>query len=118
MALSAAIIIVSWILPFNSSIRNRKTKIKIKIDEPEDDEQELQRLLDMAHHAPGDVKKAQRRALERNIETHMSDEQRQAEREAQSQQLAAIFKMMKEQEEKFGETTIDEIKDQMKLYCG
>lgn len=35
----------------------------------------------MAHHAPGDVKKAQRRALERNIETHMSDEQRQAERE-------------------------------------
>lgn len=37
---------------------------------------------------------------------------------AQSQQLAAIFKMMKEQEEKFGETTIDEIKDQMKLYCG
>ncbi|XP_069982966.1 matrix-remodeling-associated protein 7 [Penaeus vannamei] len=118
VALSAAIIIVSWILPFNSSIRNRKTKIKIKIDEPEDDEQELQRLLDMAHHAPGDVKKAQRRALERNIETHMSDEQRQAEREAQSQQLAAIFKMMKEQEEKFGETTIDEIKDQMKLYCG
>ncbi|XP_047498576.1 matrix-remodeling-associated protein 7-like [Penaeus chinensis] len=118
VALSAAIIIVSWILPFNSSVRNRKSKVEIKIDEPEDDEQELQRLLDIAHQAPSDVKKAQRRALERNIETHMSDEQRLAEREAQSQQLAAIFKMMKEQEEKFGETTIDEIKDQMKLYCG
>ncbi|XP_042889259.1 matrix-remodeling-associated protein 7-like [Penaeus japonicus] len=118
VALSVAIIIVSWILPFNSSVRNRTSKVEIKIDEPEEDEQELQRLLDMAHHAPGDVKKAQRRALERNIETHMSDEQRKAEREAQSQQLAAIFKMMKEQEEKFGETTIDEIKDQMKLYCG
>lgn len=37
---------------------------------------------------------------------------------AQSEQLAAIFKMMQDQEEKFGETSIDEIKDQMKLYCG
>ncbi|KAK4307542.1 hypothetical protein Pmani_020689 [Petrolisthes manimaculis] len=52
------------------------------------------------------------------VQKSMTDQQRSEEREAQSQQLAAIFKMMQEQEEKFGETTIDDIRDQMKLYCG
>lgn len=35
----------------------------------------------------------------------------------QNEQLEAIFKLMQNQKEKFGETSIDEIKEQMKFYC-
>lgn len=35
----------------------------------------------------------------------------------QNEQLEAILKLMQNQKEKFGDTSIDEIKDQMKFYC-
>lgn len=89
-----------------------------KKEDSEQEKKDVDKVMEYSQHLPGQVKKAQQRSLEKSIETEMSDEQRAAEREIQSQQLAAIFKMMKEQEEKFGETTMDEIKDQMKLYCG
>lgn len=83
----------------------------------EENEKSIEKLLEMNQCFPGEMRKVPRRVLEKTVEKQMSEEQRQAEREVQSQQLAAIFKMMQDQEDKFGQTTIDEIKDQMKLYC-
>ncbi|KAK7080659.1 hypothetical protein SK128_012962 [Halocaridina rubra] len=65
-----------------------------------------------------DTKTAERRALEKEMEVQMTLEQKREEREAQSQQLEAIFRMMQEQEDKFGKTSIGDIQDQMKLYSG
>ncbi|KAG0713493.1 Matrix-remodeling-associated protein 7 [Chionoecetes opilio] len=89
-----------------------------KREDAEQDRMAVDKVVEYSQHLPGQVKKAKHSALEKNIEQSMNAEQKQAEREIQSEQLAAIFSMMKEQEEKFGETTMDEIKDQMKLYCG
>ena len=52
----------------------------------------------------------------KKIEEEMSEDQKQNEREIQRQQLEAIFKLMAEQEEKFGINNMDDMQEQMKLY--
>lgn len=132
VCVSLAVVVVSWLLS-NSRQHypqscltepekpHRECSKKDTVEKTADldqDKVDVDKVMQYSQHLPGQVKRAQQRSLEKSIETEMSEEQRATEREIQSQQLAAIFKMMKEQEEKFGETTMDEIKDQMKLYCG
>ncbi|CAL4072522.1 unnamed protein product [Meganyctiphanes norvegica] len=63
---------------------------------------------------PGKVKAAQQRALQDSIK--LTDEQQQQEKRAEAEQLAAIYILMQQQGEKFGQTSMDDIKQQMKLY--
>lgn len=132
VCVSLAVVVVSWLL--SNSRQHYPQSCLTEPEEPhrecskkdtvektadlDQDKVDVDKVMQYSQHLPGQVKRAQQRSLEKSIETEMSEEQRATEREIQSQQLAAIFKMMKEQEEKFGETTMDEIKDQMKLYCG
>ncbi|XP_064083926.1 matrix-remodeling-associated protein 7-like isoform X2 [Macrobrachium nipponense] len=117
--LSVVIAVATYLMPIGSQELHSSER-KVEDDEDireESEEKDLgSKILEEKRHV--DLKNAQRRALERSMENQLTAEQREAEREAQSQQLAAIFKMMQEQEEKFGKTSIDDIKDQMKLYCG
>ncbi|XP_068251188.1 matrix-remodeling-associated protein 7-like isoform X2 [Palaemon carinicauda] len=118
VVLSLVIAVATYWMPIGSQeLHSSETEVEDEDTKEEHKEKDLEnRLLEENHHV--ELKNAQRRALERSMENQMTAEQREAEREAQSQQLAAIFKMMQEQEEKFGKTSIDDIKDQMKLYCG
>lgn len=133
--LSLAVVIATWMMriPNDDSDHKQEYNERMKLQdiqeakaEEESDNEEKEEinekstgnLLEFNHYLPENVEKVQRRPSEKTIETQLSAEQIMAERKAQSEQLAAIFKMMQDQEEKFGETTIDEIKDQMKLYCG
>lgn len=114
ITLSLAIAIATWLIPFGSQETGEPEMVE---DEDVIEATSEQGLLE-ATEQPADMKNSERRSLERRVQNQMTAEQRDAEREAQSQQLAVIFKMMQEQEEKFGKTSIDDIKDQMKLYCG
>lgn len=134
VGVSLAVVVVSWVMGRAGSLRRSPRTQGGKDNSPKEgteeedseknedkfdqEKKDVDRVIKYAQHLPGELKKAHQRSLEKTIETDMSEDQRRAEREAQSQQLAAIFKLMQEQEEKFGETTMDEIKDQMKLYCG
>ena len=59
----------------------------------------------------------QQNVATKSIEEKLSEQQLQDERELQRQQLADIFKVMESQQEKFGFESVDDIKDQMKLYA-
>nr|XP_045594719.1 matrix-remodeling-associated protein 7-like isoform X1 [Procambarus clarkii] len=132
VALSLAVVITTWMMRDSGYDTNHGHQDQCEIAElqgiqevntDEESEQErndesIEKLLEISGPLPGEARKVPRQVLERTVEKQMTEEQRQAERDAQSEQLAAIFKMMQDQEDKFGQTTIDEIKDQMKLYCG
>ncbi|XP_064478935.1 uncharacterized protein LOC135392165 [Ornithodoros turicata] len=85
-----------------------------EIDEIEEDKlikeqllrQEVKRLI-----SAGAAKDA-----ESIISANMTEEQRKQEINAQRQQLEEIFKVMKEHQDKFGDTSLNEVVDQMKLY--
>ena len=52
----------------------------------------------------------------KKIEEEMTQDQKENERAIQREQLEAIFKLMAEQEDKFGINSMDDMQDQMKLY--
>ncbi|XP_076032041.1 uncharacterized protein LOC143019937 [Oratosquilla oratoria] len=83
-----------------------------------DEDDTVEYLLDIANHIPGEVKRAQLRAIEKTVESEMTPEQKENEMEMQRKQLEAIANLMQEQQDKFGDTSIEDIKNQMSLYCG
>lgn len=50
------------------------------------------------------------------IEAEMTEEQKEEERQAQRRQLEEIFKLMENNKDEFGLSSVDEIQEQMKLY--
>ncbi|XP_076366309.1 uncharacterized protein LOC143255087 [Tachypleus tridentatus] len=50
------------------------------------------------------------------ISAGLTEEQKKVEEEARKKQLAEIFKLMQNQQEKFGMTSMDDVVEQMKLY--
>ncbi|XP_035695999.1 cilia- and flagella-associated protein 251-like [Branchiostoma floridae] len=56
------------------------------------------------------------RKVYKEAERCMTDEDRAAERRIQQEQLAAIFKLMQDNEDKFGVQSYDDVEEQMKLY--
>lgn len=56
------------------------------------------------------------KAAESVIVAAMTEEQRQLEKEIQRKQLEDIYQVMLEHRDKFGDTSIDQVVDQMGLY--
>lgn len=63
-----------------------------------------------------EVKRTKQKVAIDKIEEKMTAEQKEQERQIQSDQLAAIFNLMQSQQEKFGVDSMEEIQSQMKLY--
>ncbi|CAN7940742.1 unnamed protein product [Ixodes pacificus] len=55
-------------------------------------------------------------AAESVISAAMTDQQRELEHETQRKQLQEIYRLMQENRDKFGDTSIDEVVNQMALY--
>ena len=68
-------------------------------------------------HIQSEVKKAKHRVAEREVKQNMSSDEMQAERELQRRQLEEIFKLMQKNDDKFGSSSIDDVRQQMKLYA-
>ena len=60
--------------------------------------------------------KRSRQQLRNKVATEMSDEDKINEAMVQQQQMAKIFSLLKDNEDKFGKMTKDDLKQQMKLY--
>ncbi|XP_067129561.1 matrix-remodeling-associated protein 7-like [Centruroides vittatus] len=56
------------------------------------------------------------RIAEMVINAGLTEQQKQEEKEVQKQQLSEIFRLMQEQADKFGVTTMSDVEEQMKLY--
>ena len=51
------------------------------------------------------------------VQEQMSKDEVQAEREIQRQQLQEIFKLMEQNSDKFGASSMEDVQQQMKLYA-
>lgn len=92
-------------------------------DEPMEDELPEQTLrascrdpVEFCGHLQREIKKTQQRVALQQIEAVMTREQREQERAIQRQQMEAIFRLMEEQKEKFGITSLDDVHQQMNMY--
>lgn len=72
--------------------------------------------LDYCDHIQREVKRAKHRLAMEKIEAEMTEEQKEEERQAQRRQLEEIFKLMENNKDEFGLSSVDEIQEQMKLY--
>ncbi|XP_006818442.1 uncharacterized protein LOC100376018 [Saccoglossus kowalevskii] len=68
-------------------------------------------------HIQGKVKQARAKYITKQIEKKMTPNQIEEERETQRRQLAAIYSLMKESEDKFGVDSVTEVNEQFKLYA-
>ncbi|KAJ1522705.1 hypothetical protein ONE63_001866 [Megalurothrips usitatus] len=68
------------------------------------------------HSVMKHIKSARQSAIEKQLSAGLSEEQLLKERETQASQLAAIYKLLKEKEDQFQITSMDELQDQLKLY--
>ncbi|KAL3876047.1 hypothetical protein ACJMK2_033932 [Sinanodonta woodiana] len=73
--------------------------------------------VEYCEHIQSEVKKAQLRVTNKKLEQNLTVEQLKDEREIQRKQLEEIFKLIKDQNDKFGISSIDDIQEQMKLYA-
>ncbi|XP_049959359.1 uncharacterized protein LOC126475495 [Schistocerca serialis cubense] len=62
------------------------------------------------------IKLARQEAIEQELAAGLTDQQLQQEKETEQAQLAAIFKLLQEQEEKFQVSSMEELQEQLKLY--
>ena len=58
----------------------------------------------------------QQKVANKSIAETLTEDQLKEEREIQRQQLADIFRLMQEQQDRFGIGTMDDMQEQMKLY--
>ena len=72
--------------------------------------------LEFCEHIPGEVKRVKARLAQQKIEEEMNASERAAERAAEAKQMSAIFKLLQDQEEKYGISSMDDMHEQMKLY--
>ena len=73
--------------------------------------------LDYCSHIQGEVKRVKQRVTTKKIQENLTEDQLEEERKIQREQLEYIFKLMADQGEKFGITSMDDVKQQMKLYA-
>lgn len=72
--------------------------------------------MEYCAHLQREIKKTKQRVALEKINSEMTKEQRDLEREVQRRQLEDIFRMMEEQKEKFGMSSVDDVRHQMRLY--
>ncbi|CAL1527480.1 unnamed protein product [Lymnaea stagnalis] len=73
--------------------------------------------VDYCEHIQGEIKRVQQSVATRTIAKNLTEEQLNEEREVQRKQLAEIFKLMQEQQDRFGIGSMDDMQEQMKLYA-
>ena len=62
------------------------------------------------------VKKARQRAIRNAVERNMTADDRMKEQMAANQMLAKVYTIMRENKEVFGDTSFDDVKNQMEMY--
>merc|ERR1712179_80069 len=62
------------------------------------------------------VKKARQRAIRNAVERNMTVDDRMKEQMAANQMLAKVYTIMRENKEVFGDTSFDDVKNQMEMY--
>ncbi len=72
--------------------------------------------VEFCEHIPGEVKRVKAKIAQKKLEEEMTEEQKLNEREVQREQLKSIFNLLKEQEDKFGIGSVDQMEQQMKMY--
>ncbi|GFN79848.1 matrix-remodeling-associated protein 7-like [Plakobranchus ocellatus] len=73
--------------------------------------------VDYCEHIQGEIKRVQQKVATKSIAESLTEEQLMEEREIQRRQLADIFRLMQEQQDRFGIGTMDDMQEQMKLYA-
>ncbi|XP_063444442.1 matrix-remodeling-associated protein 7-like isoform X2 [Mytilus trossulus] len=73
--------------------------------------------MQYCEHIQSEVKKAKFRVAEKKIGETMTADQIAEEKEMQRKQLEEIFRLMQEQNDKFGVNSVEDIQNQMKLYA-
>ncbi|PIK59664.1 putative matrix-remodeling-associated protein 7-like [Apostichopus japonicus] len=63
------------------------------------------------------VKRVRAKELEEELVKEMTDSQLDEERRVREEQLAAIFKLMEENQDRFGVDSVEDVKSQYKLYA-
>jgi len=71
--------------------------------------------VDLAH-LPGQLKSVKLRKATKQVEEGLTDEQKQEEVMVRNQQLESILTLMRQQQEKFGSSSMEDIEEQLKLY--
>ncbi|XP_052268313.1 matrix-remodeling-associated protein 7-like, partial [Dreissena polymorpha] len=67
-------------------------------------------------HIQSEVKKARQRATEKKLTENLTAEDIEREREVKRKQIEDIFKLMEQHGDKFGNSTQDDLQQQMRLY--
>ncbi|RUS82565.1 hypothetical protein EGW08_009695 [Elysia chlorotica] len=73
--------------------------------------------VDYCEHIQGEIKRVQQKVATKSIAKTLTEDQLKEEREIQREQLATIFRLMQEQQDRFGIGTMDDMQEQMKLYA-
>ena len=73
--------------------------------------------VDYCEHIQGEIKRVQQKVATKSIAETLTEDQLREEREIQRQQLADIFRLMQEQQDRFGIGTMDDMQEQMRLYA-
>ncbi|GFR91889.1 matrix-remodeling-associated protein 7-like [Elysia marginata] len=73
--------------------------------------------VDYCEHIQGEIKRVQQKVATKSIAETLTEDQLREEKEIQRQQLADIFRLMQEQQDRFGIGTMDDMQEQMKLYA-
>ncbi|XP_043208724.1 matrix-remodeling-associated protein 7-like [Amphibalanus amphitrite] len=97
--------------PDDHSVLDERRRRQDSDDEP------LTVLVDTTQPLPpGRLKRAEREAMRRRLEQDMTEEQKREERQAESEQMAAILDLMQKNSDKFGNPSAEEMQSQMRLY--
>ncbi|XP_057311799.1 matrix-remodeling-associated protein 7-like [Hydractinia symbiolongicarpus] len=76
----------------------------------------MKKVDDLDTKDPSAVKQYVQQLRTQSYKTNLSDIEKHKEEEAKRQQLAQIYALMNREKEKFGETSIGDLQDQMTLY--
>jgi len=87
-----------------------------KVGDEEEGDSILPDLLLTPSQIPDDLKKAKEKIILHQMQVNMSEDQKIMERKIQREQLSEIFKLVEEQGDKYGISSLADMEEQMKLY--
>ncbi|XP_059155522.1 uncharacterized protein LOC131940751 [Physella acuta] len=73
--------------------------------------------VDFCEHIQGEIKRVQQSVATKSIAKNLTEEQLEEERKVQQKQLAEIYKLMQEQQDRFGIGSMEDMQEQMRLYA-
>jgi len=96
----------------------REDIIRESSDQPLSEKEQRQKIKEMAVKEASNIQtlyKSSRLGI-KEVESQMTEEELDQEREMQRKQLEEIFKLLETDKDKYGVTTMDDLQAQMKLY--